>query len=488
MSKGNFSRNVLKLAAGNSAAQLVSIATVPVITRLYDPAQFGIFSMFIGAVALIVPISTLQYHAAIALPETERSAWLLRKVSLGVVAAFALLSLIGAVIVALGEHYGNWAVALVPDGVIWLIAPAVLIQGMLLVDTTWLMRRNAFGRAAAARVWESVIDRLIGIGFGLWQPAAIFLAAGKTFGGVAAWWYARRIVSRESALPADEPAGKPETPKQLAYRYRAFAIFSSMAVLVGAAARELPVILLGAIFGPAYAAYYALGLRVVNMPMMTVGDAVAKAFFQHTAVLARSGENLAEPALRLVKVGLLLAAPPLLLLAAHGQGLFGMIFGARWVEAGLYAAALAPVYLIQFVGRPIETLYDVLERQRAKLAWASAGLAGRMAAIVAVVAWGGTAIEAIVGLMLVTVLTQAGVMRYLLRKIGVTHRQMAGVAARMAGMLAPALIGIPAAAFLLEARTGMLVGMILMLAQMGALFLLDQDMRQIARKVLKRAG
>lgn len=488
MRKGSFTRNVAKLAAGNTAAQLISIAAVPIITRLYDPTQFGIYSIFLGVVGLIAPVSTLQYHAAIMLQADDQQAWLLRRTALYAVVVVALLTALGAVSVVFGGQYLGYGTVMALDNmVIWLIAPAVLFQGMLQVNSTWIMRRNAFGSSAIARVFESVVDRVFGIVMGFFHPAAVFLASGKVLSGMVAWWYARSVTYRQ---PVSHEAGQNQgavTMGHLACKYRSFAFFSTIAILIIAAARELPVILLGAFFGPAFAAYYALGLRVVNMPMMTVGDAISHAFFQHTAVLARSRDGLAEPTLRLVKLGLLLAAPPLLLLAVHGQMLFGAIFGVRWAEAGLYAAALAPIYLIQFVCRPVETLFDVLELQKPKLMWAAIGLASRLLAIMSAVALGGTAMVAVLGLTLVTLFTQSGIMLFLLGKVGATRRQIGALLARVIMLLLPVLIGIPAATVFFGGRIVLFVGVILLAVQMGLIFMQDSDMRQLLNKALKRA-
>lgn len=490
MNKGSFTQNVAKLTAGNAIAQLISIAAVPIITRLYDPTQYGIYSIFLGVVGLIAPASTLQYQATIMIQTDDHRAWLLRKVALYAVAVVTLLTCLGTATVVFGRQYfASGTVLALDNTVIWLIAPAVLFQGMLQVNTTWIMRRNAFGSSAIARVFESVVDRGFGIVLGLLHPAAVFLASGKVLSGMVAWWYARGVANKQPGLPEAGQNYETVTVAYLARRYRSFAFYSTIAIQIFAAARELPMILLGAFYGPALAAFYALGMRVVNMPMLTVGDAISHAFFQHSAAtFAKNRDCLAEPSLRLVKLGLLIAAPPLLLLSVHGQTLFGLIFGARWTEAGLYAAALAPVYLMQFVCRPVETLFDVLELQKLKVMWVSISLVSRIAAIVGVVAWGGEALIAVLGLALVTVTTQSGVLLFLLDKVGVKRRQVGALVVRLMVLLAPLVIGIPAAAFFLEAKMALLIGIILLVAQMVLVMMLDKDMQQLLRRLTKTGG
>lgn len=482
MSKGGFSRNVAKLAAGNVAAQVLAIVTVPIITRLYDPAQFGIFSIFVGIVALLAPISTLQYHAAMVLPKDHRAAWLLRRVSVRAVLGLGVLSAVGSGVLVAGQLQGAWSVTLVSSHVIWFLVPALVVQGLLLIDTTWLMRGNAFGGAAKARVVEAFVDRVVGIGFGLVYPMAATLAIGKFVGGLAAWSFARKLVRRGARTDMDDAESACESRADVAARYRGFAIYSSVAVLVAAAARELPVILLGLLFGPPIAAFYALGLRVVNMPMMTVGDAVAKAFFQHTAVLARDRQDMAEPALRLLNVLLLLSAPVLLILAMHGTTLFRVVFGGEWEETGLYVAILAPAYLVLFVARPIAALFDVLEQQKRKLAWTSLNLVGRVMAIVGISFAGAGVAGAVWGVTLVTVVSQLGAMVQLLRLVGVTWRRLVYRLGKALLLLAPTAVGVPATKMVMSAGESLVAAVFLLALQAAVLYIFDHDLREMPRR------
>jgi len=485
MSKGGFSRNVAKLAAGNVVAQALAIVTVPIITRLYDPAQFGIFSIFVGIVALLAPISTLQYHAAMVLPKDHHAAWLLRRISMRAVLGLGLLTAAGSGVLVVGQLQGAWNATFVSSHVIWLLVPALVIQGLLLVDTTWLMRSNAFGRAAKARVVEAFVDRVVGIGFGLVHPAAVTLAIGKFVGGLAAWSYARSLVCRGASKGKSDAESGGASSSDVATRYRGFAIYSSVAVLVAAAARELPVILLGLLFGAPIAAFYALGLRVVNMPMMTVGDAVAKVFFQHTATLAGNRQDMAEPALRLLSVLLLLSAPVLVILAIHGTTLFKVVFGGEWEEAGFYVAILAPAYMVLLLARPIAALFDVLEQQKRKLVWTSLNLIGRVVVIFGISFAGAGVVGAVWGITLVTIVSQLGAMVQLLRMIGVTWRRLACRLGRAILLLAPTVVGVPVTKFMMNEGQSLVAAAFLLVVQIATLYIFDHDLREMPRRFMK---
>lgn len=485
MNKGGFSGNVAMLATGNIIAQVLAIATVPLITRLYDPAQFGVFSIFTGIVALIAPISTLQYHAAMVLPKDHQAAWSLRRISVHAVLGFGLLTAVGSGVLVVGHLQGGWDAILVSSHVIWFLMPALVIQGLLLVDATWLMRCNAFGTVAKARVLEALFERVVGIGFGILHPAAVTLVVGKSMGGLVAWSYVRKLVRRVATTDGYDAGLAGVYPTEVAARYRGFAIYSSLAALVASAAREFPVILLGLFFGPATAAFYALGLRVVNMPMMTVGDAVAKVFFQHTAVLARDRKDMAEPTLRLLSALLLLSAPALMILAMHGTTLFRVVFGEQWEKAGPYVAILAPAYLVLFVARPITVLFDVLEQQKRKLAWTSLNLVGRVLVIITTSSAGAGVLMAVWGVTLVTVGSQLGAVVQLLRLIGVTWLRLLQKLARVVLLLAPTVVGVPVTKVMMSTGHSLAAAVLLVVVQAAVLYIFDRDLRELAQRYVK---
>ncbi|MDZ7775662.1 MAG: hypothetical protein U5L09_08740 [Bacteroidales bacterium] len=60
-----FFQNIAVVAGGNTAAKLIGILSAPVITRLYSPEDYGVFSVFASAVAVIGALSTLRYAVAI---------------------------------------------------------------------------------------------------------------------------------------------------------------------------------------------------------------------------------------------------------------------------------------------------------------------------------------------------------------------------------------------------------------------------------------
>lgn len=146
-------------------------------------------------------------------------------------------------------------------------------------------------------------------------------------------------------------------------RHRNFPLYTSWSALVNAASWQLPVVLLGALFSPVVVGFYALGFRVLQMPMSLVGKSITQVLLQRAAVAHAEGDLaslIRSTFQRVLGAGLL----PCLIVMLIGPELFVFAFGPNWNEAGVYVQLLAPWALIWFVSAPLSSIFYVLGRQR----------------------------------------------------------------------------------------------------------------------------
>lgn len=90
--KGSFARNVLTLMTGTTLAQAIPIAVSPILTRLFSPAEFGVFAVYLAIVSVLAILATGRYELAIMVPKKDRDAAALA------VAAFMLSLFVSLVI------------------------------------------------------------------------------------------------------------------------------------------------------------------------------------------------------------------------------------------------------------------------------------------------------------------------------------------------------------------------------------------------------
>ena len=84
---GGFARNVLTLASGTAVAQLLLALAVPVLARLYTPAEYGVLAVYSSTLTVLVVAASLRYETAIPLPREEFAAASLLALTLGILLA-----------------------------------------------------------------------------------------------------------------------------------------------------------------------------------------------------------------------------------------------------------------------------------------------------------------------------------------------------------------------------------------------------------------
>ena len=372
-----FVGSVAVLALGTGAGQALIIVGSPILLRLYTPAQFGVFGVYLAIVSIAAIAATLRYETAIPLPVSEEEA--LDIVALAVLATACISLLVG---LAVWLVAAGFIVITVPSAIrvmLWLLPLAVLFAGLEQTLTFWATRLRAFGSSARSSVAGGATQTASQIVFGMPGAGAIGLAMGYVFGQVSGiLMLVSTINSSHWGTLRGTSAGR---LRLAAARYRRFPLYMLWAALVNTVSVQAPILLLAGMFDTTVVGWFSITVRALQLPSTIVGNAVAQVFYARV-----SRENVTDVAATTVAVYrslVAVAVGPMVLLAVGGQQFFALFFGEPWREAGTYAQWLAPWLLVVFVTSPLSTLVLVRERQRMELMFQVVLLAARAAALVA---------------------------------------------------------------------------------------------------------
>lgn len=361
-----FVRNVAKVASGTAAAQAITIAFYPLITRLYGPEAFGILGLFMAMVAVLTPIAGLTYPVAIVLPKSDRDARRLATLSL-------TISIVISVVVAL-------FLAVFSERIVALfglerVAPFIFLLPLVIVFTTmlataqqWLIRTKQFTLTASVAVLQAFIVNAAKVGLGFVQPLASSLIAVSTI-GIAIHSSMLTIGDRWRGARREDPS--PETSQQrlseLARIYWDFPFFRAPQELLNALTHGLPVILLAGFYGTSVAGFYGLAYSVLAAPIALIGTSVGNVLYPRLAEAAHRGEGLRRlvllPTVALFLVGII----PFGTVMLAGPTLFTVVFGEEWREAGEYARWLSLWTLFMFCNIPSNKLIPIMHIQHTNL-------------------------------------------------------------------------------------------------------------------------
>jgi len=149
-----FLRNILVLSGGSAIGQVITLGTLPIITRLYSPVDFGIFSVYTSIVAMVLLILSMTYERAIPLPESDKAASHVVMLSLGVCVIMSLV--LAAAIYTLHSPLSRWMSEPDMKPYFLLIILSFLGGGFYQVLNYWSVRKAYFKPLSRTRYSQSI--------------------------------------------------------------------------------------------------------------------------------------------------------------------------------------------------------------------------------------------------------------------------------------------------------------------------------------------
>ena len=362
--QSTFIRDVLKLVSGSASAQILTVLTAPFIARLFAPSAFGLAAVFVSITGVISALVGMRYELSVVLPEKDEEAANAMAVALGFI--FLTSSMTGLLLLVGGNHLLQWLHAPDLHKYLWLIPVMVLLNGLFAALSYWNTRKKKFARQTIAQV----------------AGAAFFVAAqivagvsGYVSGGVIVFSTVLAILVSAIILGVQTFSEcwqlflhnvRIQRMWAALKRYSNFPRYSTASAVLSNLGWQVPTFMLSGYFSSTVVGHYALGNKVLRIPVNLVGANIATVFFQHASEVHHQG-TLRASVERMFRYLIAIFLFPSLMLCLIGKDLFMVAFGSRWAEAGIYTQILSIYVLFWFMAVPLGIALNVLEKQALEL-------------------------------------------------------------------------------------------------------------------------
>ena len=331
------------LLFGAGTAQVIALALMPIVTRLFSRADFGSAAFFVSLVSFLAPLASLRYEQAILLPKEEAKARRLSVLALVLAVLMGVLLLTGLLVwnavfgLGAARELGWWIYAL-PLAVVLNVA-----------NLTFGLRRTrdkAFRTVSVSGIAGSSTMGLTRIGLGSALGSSVgALIASAILGDLSRIGILSTGGRRQEAAEA-EPPPKAEELWEVAREHADFPCYAAPTALFNRFSASLPVFMLTYFFGPAVVGAYALTERAIRGPLELASQSARRVFLQRGAARINESRTLRDlyglTSLALIGMSLV----PVAVIYFYGTELFGFVFGPEWSESGDYARALIPWFLV----------------------------------------------------------------------------------------------------------------------------------------------
>lgn len=351
---------------GSSALmQLFPLLSAPIIARLYTPAEFGVYAVFVALSSILAGLSALALTNATLLEAEDGDAAHATLLAMAVTIIFCVLLMIVVLATPDATKAAMFGAAVVPY-LPWLPLTA-LLSGIFTCLYTWAIRSKQFHLLARNRIVLGVSTAGLQIGIGLMNPGAIGFILANLCG------YALAVLLLVVPFAGDlrrlRPAFSPQSGWAQLKKHRTLPLWTVPANLVNSVCSYLPDLIIGRLFGVAQLGQFSLASRMVNFPLTFIASSAQDIFRQQAAQEfnehghCRQSFNRFFLLMGLAAVGLLI---PIILLVPY---VFPIIFGSQWNQSGSLIQAISLLLVVRFVSSPLSYVWIIRGHQKLDFLW-----------------------------------------------------------------------------------------------------------------------
>ncbi|GAB2899223.1 lipopolysaccharide biosynthesis protein [Paralcaligenes ginsengisoli] len=374
--RNGFIRSVSILVSGTAAGQALTMLVLPLLTRLYTPADFSILAVYTSLLGIIAVPACLRLDIAIPLPKHDTDAANILALALGFATAVSTLVALPVLIAPafVSKLLGSTQI----EFYLWLLPIGVLFASTYSALQFWATRKKDFSVIAKTRVSQAFGNISTQVGFGWFGASPIGLILGQIIGnsiGIAN--LSRHITVKDGRI---FKAIRLSEMHRLLILYKRFPQYSAMEALANNASIQIPIIIIASTAAGPEAGFLALAMQVMQAPSSIIGGAIAQVYLSKAPEEHRQG-NLGKFTTNILGGLMKTGVGPLIFAGIIAPEVFSLLFGEKWHRAGVLVMWMTPWLTLQFLTSPISMALHVTGNQILALVLQVFGLLGRLIAV-----------------------------------------------------------------------------------------------------------
>lgn len=359
--KSDFVRNILTLLSWNSLAQAVTLVSIPILTRIYTPEEFGAVALFIGIANVFAVASNGQYDLAIVLPKRNGQAFHLLVGSIFIALFFSVLTLI-LVFVFFDKLTGIFD-AIAYKRIIWFLPLVVFFVGSHKSITCWFNRSRSFRLIGINRLVQNAGQTGVRLGRGFFSNGHWGLVVGFVAGEIISLG-----VMVVSLFKKEFWRFKYLSIKSIFQSFREYVNFPLFLMPMGVLnsfSIYLLVFALSLVTSSSMVGHYERAWRVINFPLSLVSTSFSSVFYEKMTRTAKRRRFYLFSYFGNLGLALLILSP----IAIWGEAIFSFVLGSQWEVAGRIARIILPLTVFSFATECVSTIFSVIKKNQLLLIW-----------------------------------------------------------------------------------------------------------------------
>ncbi|HDM8843473.1 type 8 capsular polysaccharide synthesis protein Cap8K [Staphylococcus aureus] len=335
-------------------AQVILIITTPIITRLYSPAEFGEFTIFLNIAMILIPIINARYDLLIVNAKNDRSANILSQISF-LISLLILLILIPILAIS-AWLYPNFILDFI------FIIIMLFLVSLTNIFTNYLNKERKYKVLSLINVFRAGSMALLQIIFGLLSLGSLGLIIGFSLSYITGITLGYKTFKKHFNIVRNK-----EETKALFLENKNQLVYSTPSILLNSLSFSVVVFFIGILYTNTEVGIYGMAIRVLGIPVTIISLGLSKIFMQQANDYYIERGNFRNLLLKfsstLVIVSIILYVP----LYLFSEELVNILLGHSWVDAITVIKIVIPLFVIRLIVSTVSLSVIVLQKQQLEL-------------------------------------------------------------------------------------------------------------------------
>lgn len=359
--QNKFISNFLTMLSGNTISQLIPFLLASLLTRIYLPTEFSVFSNILAISTLFGIVSCGRLELAIPLPKDKNKA---QDILFTAIIITIIVSLLSCIVYFLSEKISVFYNNEILNNFLFYVPICVLSFGLLGITNNWILRNKEYKLLSTIKILQSIINNFGALAFGL-------LGYGIT--GLILSWLLSQFLPVIYILFKEKISWKKnrftiDIIKNIIINYKDFLMINSLHAFMDILATQVLMFwIISNFFGDENLGLYSQMNKYIKAPIILITSSVSQIFYVEASKAIQDNLIVMPYLKKTLKTTLIFSIPFIIIIFFFGPQLFSWFFGTKFIDygiAGEMAKNLLPSLFLMFIVSPISGLPILFNKQK----------------------------------------------------------------------------------------------------------------------------
>lgn len=345
--------NVKVVAYGTFLDRAILIVSSIILAWLYSPEEFAIFAIYSSILSIIHSLGALKYDTTIVTNKNFKELKTILQDSFTIVFLIFLVSCIASFFLFFLFKYINFETLVI----FHILLPInIIFSNSLIVYQQYAVRKNELKIFNNSKIIQSFAFSILAIFLYYLlnnELSLVYAYFISYFASYVYFYLSFKILFNLKKINFKRFVFEIKKRKDLV-------IYDSFGSVLNTISNELPVFFLGYFYGQAILGYYAMVLKIVNVPITIIMRSVGTINFKYVSLRVNKNKPIFKYMYKLIIILFSITIIPIFISIFFGEEIFSLILGEKWSYSGIILSLLSISFAIKFISLTLlETAYPI---------------------------------------------------------------------------------------------------------------------------------